>query len=79
MSVLLPKFASAGNWLRREFAAAWPVFLFFLFGFLSLLVIVKLALEKFSIEFTALSSAVVGALLTRKAVLILDETPLAHY
>jgi len=68
--------ASIGKFLRREFVAAWPVFLFFVFGFLLLLLIIKLALASFSIEITALSKVVVGALVAAKAVLILDETPL---
>jgi hypothetical protein len=79
MSDLPQKLASTRKWLRREFIAATPVFFFFLAGFLIILVIVKLALEKFSIEVTALSSAVVGALVAAKAVLILDETSLARH
>jgi len=71
-------FASIGKFLRREFVAAWPVFLFFVVGFLLLLLIIKLALANFSIEMTALSKAVVGALVAAKAVLILDETSLAR-
>jgi hypothetical protein len=71
-------FASIGKFLRREFSAAFPVFLFFVVGFLLLLLFIKLALANFSIEMTALSKAVIGALFAAKAVLILDETPLAH-
>ena len=56
----------------------WPVFLFFLAGFLLLLLLIKLALAEFSIEIAALSHAVVGALVAAKAALILDETPLAR-
>jgi hypothetical protein len=75
---LLRMFASVGTFLRREFVAAWPVFLFFLVGFLLLLLLIKLALANFSIEVTALPKAVVGALFAAKAALILDETPLAR-
>jgi hypothetical protein len=71
-------FASVGRFLRREFVAAWPVFLFFVLGFLLLLLLIKLALANLSIEMTALSKAVIGALLAAKAALILDETPLAR-
>jgi hypothetical protein len=71
-------FGSIGKLLRREFAAAWPVFLFFVVGFLLLLLIIKLALATFSIEMRALSKAVVGALVAATAVLILDQTPLAR-
>ncbi len=70
---------SIGKWLRREFVAAWPVFLFFMIGFLLLLSIIKLTLATFSIEVTALSKAVVGALFAAKAVLIVDELPIARY
>ncbi|HEY2486863.1 MAG TPA: hypothetical protein VGI36_17095 [Candidatus Binataceae bacterium] len=64
--------------MRREFDAAWPVFVFFLTGFLLLLLLVKLALAQFSIEVRALSNALVGALVAAKAALVLDETPLAR-
>jgi hypothetical protein len=70
--------AGVGRWLRKEFVAAWPVFVFFLAGFLILITLIKLALAQFSVEITALSSAVVGALLAAKAALVLDETPLAR-
>jgi len=71
-------FAGAGRWLRKEFVAAWPVFLFFLIGFLLLVSLIKLALAEFSVEITVLSNAVIGALLAAKAALVLDETPLAR-
>ena len=70
--------AAVGRFLRREFVAAWPVFLFFLTGFLLLLLLVKLALAQFSIEMRPLSNAFVGALIAAKAALVLDETPLAR-
>lgn len=71
-------FASVGRFIRRESAAAWPVFLFFLTGFLLLLLLIKLVLADFSVEMTAFSKAVVGALLAAKTALILDETSLAR-
>ncbi len=77
MSALPQKLAPAGKWLHREFVAGWPVFLFFLVAFLLQLLIIKLAIAQFSIPLAAFSKAVVGALLAAKAVLILDETPLA--
>jgi hypothetical protein len=70
---------SIGKWLYREFIEAWPVFVFFLTGFLLLLMIVKLVLVDFSIEVTALSKAIVGALFAAKAVLIIDETRLERH
>jgi hypothetical protein len=71
-------FAGAGRWLRKEFVAILPVFLFFLVGFLLLITLIKLALAQFSVEITVLSNAVIGALLAAKAALVLDETPLAR-
>lgn len=56
----------------------WPVFLFFLTGFLILLLLIKLMLADFSVEVKALSNAVGGALIAAKAALLLDETPLAR-
>jgi hypothetical protein len=67
-----------GRFLRREFVAAWPVFLFFLTGFLLLTLLIKLALAQISIEITVVSNDVVGALIAAKAALILDETPLSR-
>ena len=67
-----------GRFLRREFAAAWPVFLFFLVGFLLLVCLIKTALAGFSIHVNAVSNAVVGALIAAKAALVMDETPLAR-
>jgi hypothetical protein len=71
-------FAAAGRWLRKEFVALLPVFLFFLVGFLLLITLIKLALAQFSVEMTVVSGAVIGALLAAKAALVLDETPLAR-
>src|SRR5712671_5197441 len=68
--------SSFGKWLEREFTAARPVFLFFLAGFMLELLIIKLAVARMSVEVSTLSTAIVGALLAAKAVLIIDETPL---
>jgi hypothetical protein len=70
--------AGVSRILRKEFVAAWPVFLFFLTGFMLLLLLIKLALATLSIEITPLSNAIVGALIAAKAALVLDETPLAR-
>jgi hypothetical protein len=70
--------AGVGRILRKEFVSAWPVFLFFLAGFLLLMSLIKLALAEFSIEIAPLSDAIVGALIAAKAALVLDETPLAR-
>lgn len=71
-------FAGTGRWLHKEFATAWPVFLFFLAGFLLLAFLIKLALAQFSVEITVLSKAVIGALFAAKATLVMDETPFAR-
>ena len=63
------KFDSVSKWVHREFIAAWPLFVFFMVGFLLLLSIIKLVLATFSIEGTAFSKAIIGALLAAKAVL----------
>ena len=72
------KVRSFWNWLRREVHALWPVFLFFLIGFLLALLIVKLALAEYSISINALSRALLGALLAAKVVLLLESTPVAR-
>jgi hypothetical protein len=79
MDRVVRKLSAVGKSLHREFLAAWPVFVFFLVGFLVLLAIIKLVLATFSIEVTAFSKAVIGALFAAKAVLILNETPLARH
>src|SRR5260221_9823255 len=61
-------------WVRAEFRASRSVFLFFLTGFLLVLLIVKLALADYSIEVSTVSRALVGALVAAKVVLILDRT-----
>jgi hypothetical protein len=70
--------AEVGRFLRKELITAWPVFVFFLSGFLLLILLLKLALAGFSIEITVISNAVVGALIAAKSALVLDETSLAR-
>ncbi|MBV8362315.1 MAG: hypothetical protein JO189_30925, partial [Deltaproteobacteria bacterium] len=77
-AILSHGIGKVSGFLRKEFVAAWPVFLFFLTGFLLLFLLIKLALANVSIEVTALSNAIVGALIAAKAALVLDETPLAR-
>ncbi|HJU11595.1 MAG TPA: hypothetical protein VJ728_11995 [Candidatus Binataceae bacterium] len=64
------------NWVRAEVRATRPIFLFFLTGFLLVLLIVKLTLAQYSISVNALSRALLGAVLAAKTVLILENTPL---
>jgi hypothetical protein len=66
------------KWAHREALAARPVFIFFVIGFMLELMLIKLALAQFSIEMTAVTKAIIGALFAAKAVLILDETRLAR-
>jgi len=67
-----------GRFLRNEFSAALPVFLFFLAGFLLLISLIQLAVSQFSVHIAVISRAVVGAGIAAKAALLLDETPLAR-
>jgi hypothetical protein len=75
---LLQRTAVVGRILRKEFDSTWPVFLFFLTGFLLLLLLIKLVLADFSVQIRALTNAVIGALIAAKAALLLGETPLAR-
>ncbi len=75
---LLHGLTRVGTWFHRELTAIWPVFLFFLVGFLLLLLVVKLALAQVSVEIIVLPKAIIGALLAAKAALVMDETPLAR-
>lgn len=66
------------KWLRAEVRATRPIFLFFLSGFLLVLLIIKLALAQYSISVNALSRALLGAVLAAKVVLIFEHTPIAR-
>ncbi len=57
------KLRAGWNWLRAEARATRPIFLFFVTGFLLVLLIVKLALAQYSISVNALSRALLGAAL----------------
>ncbi|MBV8137781.1 MAG: hypothetical protein JO121_19455 [Deltaproteobacteria bacterium] len=79
MAAAIPHgFAALGRWARKEFNALLPVFVFFLVGFILLILLLKAALAEFSIEVSVLSNAIIGALLAAKAALVLDETPLGR-
>jgi len=67
---------SAANWLWEEFWKILPIALFFLTGFMLVLLIVKLTLAQYSIEVSTVSKAVIGALIAAKVVLILHHTSL---
>lgn len=79
MPIAIPRWLNGiAAFLRKEFKAAWPIFLFFLIGFSLMILLIKLALAQFSIGVTVLSNAIVGALIAAKVALVLDETPLAR-
>lgn len=67
-----------GRWVRREFKAARLPFLFFLGGFLLVLLIIKLSLAQYSIPMTTAGRALLGAVIAAKVVLIFDETPVGR-
>jgi hypothetical protein len=69
---------AAWEWTRDEARRMRPVFLFFLTGFLLVLLIVKLSLAQYSIPVSALSRALLGAVLAAKVVLILEHTRLGR-
>jgi len=68
----------ASRFLRKEFTAALPVFLFFLVGFLLLISLIQLAVAQFAVKIAIISRAVVGSGIAAKAALVLDELPLAR-
>ncbi len=70
--------ASAGNWLWEELWRITPIAVFFLVGFMLVLLIIKLTLAQYSIETTMVSRAVLGALIAAKVVLILNHTSMAR-
>jgi hypothetical protein len=70
------RMAIAGDFIRKEIIGAWPVFQFFLTGFLLLILLIKLVLAQFSIQIVALFNAVVGALIAAKANIYLTILPL---
>jgi hypothetical protein len=66
------------RWFNEELRHILPITLFFLIGFLLVLVIVKLSLAQFSIHVSTLSRAVLGAAIASKVVLLLKRTPLGR-
>jgi hypothetical protein len=71
-------FASVGHWLWEELWRIIPIAVFFLIGFMLVLLIVKLTLAEYSVEISTVSRALLGALIAAKVVLILNRTPLAR-
>lgn len=70
--------SAIAGWARREFRALLVPFLFFLCGFLLVLLIIKLSLAEYSIEVTTFGRALIGAAVAAKVVLIFDDTPVGR-
>jgi hypothetical protein len=66
------------RWIGNEVVSILPALLFFLFGFMLVLLVIKLFLAQYSIGFEAFPEAVLGALLAAKAVMILDHRDYAR-
>jgi hypothetical protein len=63
---------TVGRWLIREFLEILPAVLFFFVALIVILVLLKLFVSQYSIEFYAFSKAAVGALILGKVVLVMD-------
>ena len=63
---------AVGRWLIREFLEILPTVLFFFVALMVILVLLKLFVSQYSIEFYAFSKAAVGALILGKVVLVMD-------
>ena len=66
-------FARVPQRIANEVIETAPAFVFFLAGFLLVLLVVKLFLAQYSIGFATFPQAVLGALFAAKAVIILDH------
>ncbi len=70
----LPGFAiNALRYIAHEIESIAPALLFFLIGFLLVLLVIKLFLAQYAIGFSPFSEAVIGAIFAAKAVLVLDH------
>ena len=69
------KLRALWHWLREEARRTRPVFIFFFT--LLVLLIVKLTLAQYSIDVSAVSRALLGAVMAAKVVLIFENTPLS--
>jgi hypothetical protein len=61
------------SWLGRESREMAPAVVFFLAGFGFILILIKLFVAQYAIEFPVISRAVLGALIAAKATLVLDK------
>jgi len=65
------------HWLRKEGKAILILTLYFFFCYGMLVILKKLILLHYNISFFGFGAAVLGALISAKAVLIVESTPLA--
>jgi hypothetical protein len=63
---------AVARWLIREFLEILPAVLFFFVALIVILVLLKLFVSQYSIEFYAFSKAAVGALILGKVALVMD-------
>jgi fumarate reductase subunit D len=64
--------AAVARWTTEEFLKLLPAVLFFFIALMLILVLLKLFVSQYSIEFYAFSKAAVGALIMGKVVLLMD-------
>lgn len=64
--------AGGARWASGEFIEILPAMLFFFIALMVILVILKLFIAQYSIEFYAFSKAAISALILGKAVLLMD-------
>lgn len=66
------------HWLGHEVKTLVAVTLYFLACFIVIMVLKKLLLAQYGIAFSGLSTAVIGALVTAKVVIVLDKVRLGR-
>jgi hypothetical protein len=64
-------------WLKHEAKALLAVFFYFLFCYGVIIILKKLILAHYHISYFGFGAAVLGALISAKAVLVIESTPLA--
>src|SRR5208282_1352205 len=75
---LLRFVVNALRYSAGEIQSIAPALLFFLVGFLVVLLVIKLFLAQYAIGFSPFSEAVIGAIFAAKAVLVLDHRDYAR-
>jgi len=67
------------HWLADEFKAVVAVTLYFAACFIVFMVLKQLLLADYGIEFHGLSTALIGALVTAKVLIVLEKVPLTRW